>query len=105
MAILPTTLSNSEEEHTQCMTSTYHRPRMDQGSATTHRLHSTRPQSLGSKRSDLTAVMPRTDDHAIIYGQFLYVTRASHRPYLYPFHSPHVHASPVPCTLMNGADL
>ena len=32
----------------------------DQSSATTHRLHSTRPQSLGSERSDLTAVTPRT---------------------------------------------
>ena len=105
MAILPTTLSNSEEEHTQRMTSTYHHPRMDHGSATTQRLHSTRPQSLGSERSDLTAVTHVLDDHATICGQFLYVIRASHRPYLYPFHGPHVHASPVPRTLMNDADL
>ena len=42
------------------MTSIYRRPRMDQGSATTHRLLSTHPQSLGSERSDLTAVILRT---------------------------------------------
>ena len=88
------------------MRSTYRRPRVYQGSAATHRLHSTCPQSLGSERSDLTAVTPRTGrPRAIICGQFLFVTRASHRAYLCPFHGPHVHASPVPRTLMNDADL
>ena len=87
------------------MTSTYRRPRMDQGSATTHRLHSTCSQSLGSECSDLTAVTPRT-------GRLRYHLRPvslrdqySHRLYLYPCYGPHVHASPVPCTLMNNVDL
>ena len=74
------------------MTSGYRRPRMDQGSATTHRLHSTHPQSLGSERSDLTAVTPRT-------GRPRYHLRPGslRDPCLSPLLSLSLSQSPCPC--------